>query len=133
MKKIIPLFLLITCFSCYGHSQAIDTVSTYNFGKMPPVYFSNKQYWERNYDNQNHLLFEALKYNECFIGPYSNYWTSGKVKTTGQYLSNSSGNWADLRQRGLCSVMDSTWKNYDENGHLSSTVIYKEGKLVKEE
>ena len=114
------------------HSQAIDTVNTVNYGKMPPVYFSNKVYWERNYDDSNHLLFEGLKYNTCFIGAFINYRENGKVKTRGQYISNTSDDWKDLNERGLCSVMDGEWKNYNKSGELIRTVIYDKGKIVKE-
>lgn len=115
------------------HSQAIDTVTTVNYGKMPPVYFSNKVFWERNYDNKNHLLFEGLKYNECFIGAFVNYWSNGTVKTIGKYLSNSSGDWNNLRDRGLCSVMDGEWKSYNDAGELTSTVIYNNGIVIKQD
>ena len=86
MKKLFIILLAICSFANSSRSQAIDTVQTVDYGKMPPVYFSNKVYWEKNYDNQNHLLFEALKYNSCFIGEYMNYWENGKLKTSGQYL-----------------------------------------------
>jgi antitoxin component YwqK of YwqJK toxin-antitoxin module len=113
-------------------APAIDTVTTVDFGKMPPVYFSNKVYWEKNYNKNNHLVFEALKYNSCYIGAYINYSDNGKVKTRGQYIQNTSGDWTDLKNRGLCSVMDGEWKNYNEAGALISTVIYDKGKIVKE-
>jgi antitoxin component YwqK of YwqJK toxin-antitoxin module len=110
----------------------IDTVTTADFGKMPPVYFSNKVYWERNYDNKNHLLFEALKYNACFIGEYLNYWENGKLKTKGQYLQNPTTDWTGLQKRGLCSVMQGEWKNFDATGNLKKTVVYEQGKIIKE-
>ncbi|MFI5132843.1 MAG: hypothetical protein ACHQEB_00840 [Chitinophagales bacterium] len=110
----------------------IDTVTTVDYGKMPPVYFSNKIYWERNFDKDNHLLFEALKYNSCYIGTFINYWQNGKVKTKGQYLQNNTGDWKDLKNRGLCSVMDGEWQNYNESGKLTGTVIYDKGKIIKE-
>ena len=119
-------------FAIYSHSQPIDTVTTVDYGKMPPVYFSNKVYWERNYDNKNHLLFEALKYNSCFIGAFINYWDNGKIKTKGQYVHNTTTNWNGLQKRGLCSVQDNTWKNYNKEGKLIKTVIYKKGKIIKE-
>ena len=135
MKKIIIISNLLVFFSLVSTvtcGQAIDTVSTYNFGKMPPVYFSNKVYWERNYDSSNHLLYEALKYNSCFIGVYKSYWENGKLKTGGNYVPNTTTDWTNLRQRGLCSVMNGEWKNYNVSGLLKSTVIYENGKIIKE-
>ena len=132
MKKILlSSFIVIGIVnSCY--SQQVDTVQTFDFGKMPPVYFSNKVYWERNYDNQNHLLFEGLKYNTCFIGAFTNYWDNGKVKTKGQYVTNKTQDWSNLQSRGLCSVQDSIWTNYNEAGQLIKTVVYKNGEIIKE-
>ncbi len=111
----------------------IDTVSTTNYGKMPPVFFANKVYWERNYDDRHHLLFEALKYNTCFIGPYFAYWDNGNIKTRGQYVENTSGDWTNLKTRGLCSVQDGVWKNYNETGQVSKTIIYDKGTIIKED
>lgn len=132
MKKILFILFLINCVSNNGHGQIVDTVTTVDYGKMPPVYFSNKVYWEKNYNNKNHLLFEALKYNSCFIGAFTNYWENGKIKTKGQYVRNSTGDWKDLEGRGLCSVQDSIWKNYNEEGKLTSTILYEKGKIIKE-
>lgn len=132
MKKII-FFLIATLFlSTVAFSQAVDTVQTVDYGKMPPVYFSNKIYWERNYNDKNRLLFEALKYNSCFIGAFVNYWENGQVKTKGQYLTNNTNDWKDLEGRGLCSVMDGEWKNYNDSGILTSTVLYDKGKVIKQ-
>jgi antitoxin component YwqK of YwqJK toxin-antitoxin module len=126
------MLFFIGRFAFSSSGQGIDTVQTVDYGKMPPVYFSNKVYWERNYDNQNHLLFEGLKYNSCFIGAFINYWPNGTVKTKGQYVSNKSKDWNNLKQRGLCSVPDGEWKSYNEDGELKNTVIYKNGTIKKE-
>ena len=132
MKSLlITLFVVIGSIS-QSHSQAIDTVQTVDYGKMPPVYFSNKVYWERNYDKDNHLLFEGLKYNSCFIGAFVNYWENGKVKTVGQYLQDSTVGMKDLQSHGLCNVQQGEWKNYKEDGSLYSTVLYDKGKIIKD-
>lgn len=136
MKK--PFFLLLILCGSTGISycqqlKPVDTIKTYDFGKMPPVYFSNKVFWEKNYNKENQLMFEGLKYNTCFVGAYKNYWPSGIIKTTGQYQSNSTGNWSNLQARGLCSVAEGVWKNFTEDGDLRSTVIYSKGKIIREE
>ena len=135
MKKNISILLLFFFLSQQGfsqHAKLVDTVKTVNNGKMPPVYFSNKVYWEKNYDKDNQLLYEGLKYNSCFIGSYINYWPCGIVKTTGQYVHNPTGNWTRLKERGLCSIQDGAWKDYTEDGDVKHTVIYNKGKIIKE-
>ncbi|HYM93139.1 MAG TPA: hypothetical protein VET23_03295 [Chitinophagaceae bacterium] len=131
MKHIFSLSAIFV-ISLNSKSQAIDTVITVNYGKMPPVYFSDKIYWERNYDKNNRLLFEGLKYNSCFIGDFVNYWPNGRVKTKGGYLKNNSNDWKELEGRGLCSVMEGEWKNYDGEGKLLSIAIYDKGKIIKQ-
>lgn len=132
MKNFFLLLFITASLFRQANAQSVDTVQTYSFGKMPPVYFSDKVYWEKNYDDHNHLLFEGLKYNSCFIGSFINYWDNGKIKTTGQYVQNKTGDWSNLKQRGYCDVKDGTWKNYNEEGVLVKTVIYKAGEIEKE-
>jgi antitoxin component YwqK of YwqJK toxin-antitoxin module len=132
MKSIFISLFAVIVLNNHSHGQAIDTVQTVDYGKMPPVYFSNKLYWERNYDKDNHLMFEGLKYNSCFIGAFVNYWDNGKVKTRGQYLRDTTASLNDLETHGLCSVMTGEWKNYNRDGILLSTALYDKGKIIKE-
>jgi antitoxin component YwqK of YwqJK toxin-antitoxin module len=132
MKSILIVLILIIITVSVSRSQGIDTVQTFAFGKMPPVYFENKLYWEKNYDSKNHLQFEGLSYNSCHVGAFINYHKNGSVKTKGQYKENTTGDWSNLNERGLCSVPDGEWKSYSETGELKSTIIYEDGKIVKE-
>jgi len=132
MEKILLALILFFITVSLSHSQVLDTVLTYNFGKMPPVYFENKIYWQKNYDDKGHLLFEGLCYNSCHVGAFTNYYKNGNVKTKGQYKENTTSDWSNLNERGLCSVQVGEWKNYSENGELKSTVLYEDGKFVKE-
>ena len=132
MRSILISLFAVIGFSNNIHSQSIDTVQTVDYGKMPPVYFSNKIYWEKNYDKDNHLLFEGLKYNSCFIGAFVNYWNNGRVKTSGQYLRDTTISLKDMVKNGNCSTMNGEWKNFNEAGALTSTVLYDKGKIIKE-
>ena len=78
------------------------------------------------------MLFEGLCYNSCHVGAYINYYLNGNIKTKGQYKENTTGDWSKLDERGLCSVQVGEWKVYSENGELKSTVLYEDGKFVKE-
>jgi antitoxin component YwqK of YwqJK toxin-antitoxin module len=129
MKRIYLILVVMICFISGSHAQAIDTVQTFDYGKMPPVYFSNKVYWEKNYDKDNHLLFEALKYNSCFI---VSYWKNGRVKTCGQYLRDTTVSLKNMVKNDRCSMMNGGWKNFSEAGVLISTFLYDRGKIIKE-
>jgi antitoxin component YwqK of YwqJK toxin-antitoxin module len=132
MKSIYSILIAMICFLNSSNGQAIDTVQTVDYGKMPPVYFSNKVYWEKNYDKDNHLLFEALKYNSCFIGAFVNYWNDGRVKTCGQFLRDTTIRLKEMPTNNKCSTMNGSWKNFNEAGVLISTVFYDRGKIIKE-
>lgn len=137
MKNIILLIIVLSVCTIAGKSQTIDTVNTYGFGKMPPIYMGNKLYWERNYeqskDGQNVTLsFIGLSYNACHVGAFTAFYPGGKIRTTGHYKENTTGDWSDLKNRGLCSVPDGEWKEYSEDGTLTKTYIYEDGKVVKE-
>jgi len=132
MKTIFFTLLLFVILIPILNAQGIDTVNTYSFGKMPPVYFENKLYWEKNYDDKGHLNFQGLSYNNCHVGDYTNYHKNGNVKTKGQYKSNTTDDWTNLNDRGLCSVPDGEWKTYSETGELEHTIIYENGNIIKE-
>jgi antitoxin component YwqK of YwqJK toxin-antitoxin module len=132
MKSFLLALMTVILFTGSSHGQTIDTVQTFDYGKMPPVYFSNKVYWEKNYDKDNHLLFEALKYNSCFIGAFVNYWNNGRVKTCGQYLRDTTVSLKDMVKNDKCSTMHGGWKNFSEAGVLISTFLYDKGKIIKE-
>jgi antitoxin component YwqK of YwqJK toxin-antitoxin module len=132
MKSLLLTMMAVVLFIGRSHGQAIDTVQTFDYGKMPPVYFSNKVYWEKNYDKDNHLMFEALKYNSCFIGAFVNYWNNGRVKTCGQYLRDTTVSLSKMPQSQKCSTMHGGWKNFSEEGVLISTFLYDRGKIIKE-
>lgn len=106
MKPAFLTLVAVVLFISKSNCQAIDTVQTFDYGKMPPVYFSDKVYWEKNYDKDNHLLFEALKYNSCFIAAFVNYWNNGRVKTCGQYLRDTAVSLKDMVKNDKCSTMN---------------------------
>jgi antitoxin component YwqK of YwqJK toxin-antitoxin module len=126
------MLIAVILFIGRGHGQVLDTVQTYDYGKMPPVYFSNKIYWEKNYDKDNHLMFEALKYNTCFIGAFVNYWNNGRVRTCGQFLRDTTVSLQNMVKNEKCSTMNGSWKNFSEDGVLLGSTLYDKGKIIKE-
>ena len=134
--KILLFALLLLGFINLGvkgqQLKKVDTVLTVDYGKMPPVYFSNKVYWEKNYNKDNILLFEGLKYNSCFIGSFMNYWPSGRIRTKGQYALPKTGTVPKPSNPASCSFHEGEWITYNEDGEISHTVLYKNGKIEKE-
>lgn len=91
MKKILFVLLLVVAVAACSNGQTIDTVKTINNGTIPPVYFANKLYFEKNYDTLKHLNFEGLKFNSCYLGTITWYWPDGKLKNTRKYLIDTPG------------------------------------------
>lgn len=85
MKKLFFLFLFLVVVTGYGKGQPIDTVKTINDGSLPAIYSADKLYYEKNYDTLQHLLYEGLKFNSCFLGIIHYYWPNGTIKETHQY------------------------------------------------
>ncbi len=140
MKTILSAIFLTTfvflSFTGICKSQDIDTVNTYGFGKMPPIYMGNKLYWERHYEaakgtDVTVLTYICLAYNSCKVGAYTEFYPSGKIKQTGQYKENTTDDWSDLKGRGFCT-REGEWKEYSEDGTLKKTYLYENDKVVKE-
>lgn len=130
MKKIFVL-LSVVAVATSGNGQTIDTVKTINDGTIPPAYYGNKLFYEKNYDTLRHLNFEGLKFNSCYLGTITWYWPSGKLKSTCKYLVDTTGILTKLEISGRCNIPDGEWKSYNESGKLTVTMVYDKGKMVK--
>jgi len=85
MKKLFFFLLFVVAVAGYGNGQPIDTVKTINDGRLPKIYSANKLYYEKNYDTLQHLVYEGLKFNSCFLGIIKYYRTDGTLMETRQY------------------------------------------------
>lgn len=131
MKKILFVLLSVVAVTTNSNGQKIDTIKIINNGTTPPAYYGNKLFYEKNYDTLNHLSFEGLKYNSCYLGTITYYWPNGKVKNTCKYLIDTSGGLQKLPFSGHCNIPDGEWKSYNESGKLIATMVYDKGKMIK--
>src|SRR5437868_6869233 len=70
------------------------------------------------YDAKEVLLNRAIKYQDCPVGYWVNYYPSGKIKTIGHYRENESDIWSPLWDAGYC-MKHGTWTEYDEKGKVT--------------
>lgn len=80
------------------------------------------------YDKNNKLASRAIKYLDCPVGYWINYYPSGKIKTIGHYRENESDVWEPLWDAGYC-MKHGTWTEYDEKGKVTNFEIYNYGNL----
>ena len=97
MKKYFFVLLFFIGITAYSSGQIIETVKTSNSEKTPAIYNGNKLYYEKNYDAQAHIVFEGLKFNNCYLGNITWYWPDGNLKYTRRYLIDTPTT-ADLKR-----------------------------------
>lgn len=84
----------------------------------------------RTYDINDTLIHEAIFYGDCQVGYCKEFYPGGKLKMTGQFKENTTGNWENISERGYCSVKDGVWKYYSENGKLLYSETWKNDQFI---
>lgn len=80
------------------------------------------------YDANNKVASRAVKYLDCPVGYWINYYPSGKIKTIGHYRENESDVWDPLWDAGYC-MKHGLWTDYDEKGKVIKKELYNFGNL----
>lgn len=73
----------------------------------------------------------GVHYTDCRVGYWIEYYPNNKVKIIGHYKENDTGNWEKISDRGYCSKKDGIWTYYDENGKITKTEKYADGKQIE--
>lgn len=81
------------------------------------------------YDDQDKLKYVAYQYEDCLCGSYTEFYPEGGKKVEGQFRPNTSGSWLNMKGRDLCNKRDGVWTYYDNNGLITKTETYVDGKL----
>lgn len=102
-------------------------------------FFEYKKFWNASgactpcmlytYDDKNQLKYNAFQYEDCLCGSYTEYYPEKIKKVEGQFKSNTTGNWQNIKGRNLCNIRDGIWTYYYENGVIEKTETYVDGKL----
>lgn len=94
-----------------------------NINRCTPCY-------AKTYDINDQLINEGERYQDCQIGQWIEYYPNGAVKLTGEFKINETGNWKNAWDRGYCSRKEGKWAFYDENGNLTRTETWENGKKI---
>lgn len=90
-----------------------------------------KPCYMRTLDTNGVLLRTAVQYGDCVVGSWTEYYPDGKIKVSGHYKENDTGNWNNLWKRGYCSRKEGEWIYYDEHGNITKKEKYKDDKLIE--
>ena len=86
------------------------------------------------YDKNEILLREIVSCTDCGVGDFKEFYPNGKVKLSGQYKENNSGNWdwKTIQKRGYCSVPTGKWNYFNKKGDTLYSEFWKNGEFIKQ-
>ncbi len=86
------------------------------------------------YDKNDILLREIVSCTDCGVGDFKEFYPNGKVKLSGQYKENNSGNWdwKTIQKRGYCSVPTGKWTYFNKKGDTLYSEFWKNGEFIKQ-
>ena len=126
-------------------NQIVNGVSIYKVNGKPTtkvVYDKYKNSWGnmsnccpcylKTYDIKEKIQTERVACQDCSVGSYTLYTKKGKVKLTGSYKENPTGNWDNLWERGYCSVKDGQWTYYNNREEIQYKEIWDNGSFIKQ-
>jgi antitoxin component YwqK of YwqJK toxin-antitoxin module len=87
--------------------------------------------YAKTLDTNGRIINAGVKYTDCAVGIWIEYYINGKIKVIGHYKENNTGKWKNIWDKGYCSKKHGIWKYYDTNGQLINTELYKNGNLMK--
>lgn len=158
---IITCTFLLFVLIANAQNSKIDSVATYDVNLSDymttngRVYLANgqiitkeksdfyKESWKKSekcqpcevytYNAKDQLKHIVIQYEGCLLGPFKEYYPDGKIKVEGNFTSNPSNDYSNLRLRGLCSMREGSWNYYNESGKLQTIETYEKGSLISKE
>lgn len=85
------------------------------------------------FDANDKIKIISFQHGTCLCGEYTEYYGDGSVRVKGQFQPNTSGNWQNLKERGLCNIRIGNWYYYQPNKSLDKMEVYENGVLQRVE
>lgn len=85
------------------------------------------------YDSNDKLKIVSFQYETCLCGEYTEYFADGNPRVKGQFQQNASGDWLNMKARGLCNIRIGEWYYYKPNNILEKVEVYENGVLLRVE
>ncbi len=86
----------------------------------------------KSYDENDLLLSETVACTDCAVGSFKTFYPNGKVKLSGRYKENPTGDWNNIWARGYCSVPDGEWNYFNEKGDTLYSEFWNDGNFIKQ-
>lgn len=86
----------------------------------------------KSYDESDNLIRESVSCTDCGVGWFKIFYKNGKVKLSGTYKENPTGDWNDIWNRGYCSVPNGQWTYFKENGDTLYSEFWNNGVFIKQ-
>lgn len=116
-----------TAYMCNG--KEVTKQQYVNFKKFWNAYGACTPCLLYTYNDKDELKYSAYQYEDCLCGEYKEYYADRKIKVEGQFKQNASGNWENYKQRSICNIRDGKWTYYYEDGSVSKSEIYENGRI----
>lgn len=84
------------------------------------------------YDEKDNLLKESVACTDCGVGWFKEYYLNGKLKLSGSFKENPTGNWDNIWDRGYCSIPEGEWIYFNKNGDTLYSEFWNSGNFVKQ-
>ena len=85
------------------------------------------------FDVNDKIKIISFQHGTCLCGEYTEYFGDGSVRVKGQFQPNTSGNWQNMKERGLCNIRIGEWYYYKANNILDKVEVYENGVLQRVE
>ncbi len=82
------------------------------------------------YDKNEIPFREQVLCHGYEVGFVKDFYANGKLKMTGQYMENHSGNWDHLIETGRCCINEGVWVYYNQNGDTIYTEVWEKGAFI---
>lgn len=84
------------------------------------------------YDENEVLFQEMISCDGYEVGWIKEYYQNGKIRLTGQYQENQSGNWEHILETGKCCVREGKWTYFNTKGDTLYNEFWHNGNFISQ-
>lgn len=85
-----------------------------------------------SFDEKDNLIKKSVSCTDCGVGWFKTYYNNGKVKLSGSYRENPTGDWNNIWDRGYCSVPHGKWTYFEKNGDILYSEYWENGVFIRQ-
>jgi antitoxin component YwqK of YwqJK toxin-antitoxin module len=85
------------------------------------------------FDANDKIKIISFQHGTCLCGEYTEYYGDGTPRVKGQFQQNATGDWNNMKERGLCNIREGSWYYYLPNKNIDKIEVYENGVLQRVE